>query len=108
MFLDRTAALEAAYELLSKNHYGRESKQTQDTYFGLCFGGCGIGKTELVAQFCMKMISENGKILVLDLDKENHSFNRDACTEDQWLGLSLATAYYDGETAGLSAFINML
>ncbi|CAG8634476.1 3364_t:CDS:2, partial [Paraglomus occultum] len=108
MFLDRKAALEAAYELLSKNRYGRESKQTQDTYFGLCFGGCGIGKTELVAQFCTKMILENGKILVLDLDKGKHEFNRDACMEDQWLGLALASVYYGGETAGLSAFINML
>ncbi|CAG8636912.1 3081_t:CDS:2 [Ambispora gerdemannii] len=108
LFVERVAALEAAYEILSINRYGRESKQSQDTCFGLCFGGCGIGKTELVTQFCMKMIAENEATLVLDLDNERHVFNRNACREDQWLGLSLAAAYCGGKSTKLSAFINML
>ncbi|CAG8510156.1 16019_t:CDS:2, partial [Funneliformis caledonium] len=38
-FVDRDDGLNAAFEVYIKNHEGRMSNQSQDTYFGLCFGG---------------------------------------------------------------------
>ncbi|CAG8705506.1 1571_t:CDS:2, partial [Funneliformis caledonium] len=38
-FVDRDDGLNAAFEVFIKNHEGRMSNQSQDTYFGLCFGG---------------------------------------------------------------------
>ncbi|CAG8749488.1 16035_t:CDS:2, partial [Funneliformis caledonium] len=79
-----------------------------DTYFGLCFGGCGIGKTELVTQFCMKMIKEYKNVLVLDLNNAFHSFDQNLCKDDQWLGLSLATVYFGRRKLELSEFIKTI
>ncbi|CAI2199202.1 17461_t:CDS:2, partial [Funneliformis geosporum] len=107
-FVDRDDGLIAANQIFINNSKGRKSQHCQDTYFGLCFSGCGIGKTELVTQFCMKMIKEYKNVLVLDLNKDFHSFNRNACKEDQWLGLSLATVYYGGRKTSLSAFIQTI
>ncbi|CAI2188973.1 2855_t:CDS:2, partial [Funneliformis geosporum] len=54
------------------------------------------------------MIREYKNVLVLDLYKDFHSFNRNTCKEDQWLGLSLVTVYYGGKKTSLSAFIQTI
>ncbi|CAG8677496.1 694_t:CDS:2, partial [Dentiscutata erythropus] len=92
-----------AAEIFVDREDGRTSNQSQDTYFGLCFGGYGIGKTELIKQFCIKMINEKDT-LVFNLEP-CYKFDPQICKEQQWLGLSLA-AFYHGQD--LSDFIDMM
>ncbi|CAG8435871.1 13249_t:CDS:2 [Funneliformis mosseae] len=104
-FVHRDDGLNTAFEIFIKNHEGQILNQFQDTYFGLCFGGCGIGKTELVTQFCMKMIKEYKNVLVLDLNNKFHSFDQNMCKDDQWLRLFLATVYFGRRKLKLSALL---